>query len=351
MVDLHPIFEAFVKLGVTIRNHVEVLKSSDDVSLSDGLKDWETMLQKAKAQNGWFTREAVLHALDQWGRLLRKTELRNWLDAYELKTIGGQTVALIMAGNIPLVGMHDFLTTLITGNKALVKLSSNDTVLLPFLAEKLIAEYPLLSEQIQFTEGTLGTYDKVIATGSNNTSRYFEHYFGKKPHIIRKNRNAVAVLDGREDADSLRALGVDVFQYFGLGCRSVSKLYLPENYDFDPLFNALYDYREIIQHQKYGNNYDYNKAVYLMSKSQMLDNGFLLLKEDSGLSSPIGVLFFEYYSAPDTLRKELGARADNIQCIVSNGLHDKDIPFGHSQQPGLSDYADGVDTVAFLLQP
>jgi len=250
-----------------------------------------------------------------------------------------------MAGNIPLVGFHDFLSVLITGNKVLAKLSSNDTVLLPFLAKKLIEIEPGFAELIEFTEERLSNFDAVIATGSNNTARYFEYYFGKYPSIIRKNRNSVAILTGNETPEQLDALAEDIFRYFGLGCRNVSKLFLPKDYNFDPFFNAMYGWKEIINNNKYINNYDYNKAVYLMSNIELLDNEFLLLKEDNGFSSPISVVFYQYYESEDELRKYLSENKEHIQAIVS----EKDIPFGAAQKPQLWDYADGVDTVSFLL--
>jgi hypothetical protein len=184
----------------------------------------------------------------------------------------------------------------------------------------------------------------VIATGSNNTSRYFEQYFGHLPHIIRKSRTSVAILSGNESDEELNALGRDIFDYFGLGCRNVSKVYLPEGYDMNRLFNALYPYHEIVNHHKYANNYDYNKAVWLLNAEKLLDNGFMLLKEDTSLASPTGSLYYEYYSNGDEVRSALAARADEIQCIVSRD----NVAFGHSQQPALWEYADGVDTLAFL---
>ena len=253
-----------------------------------------------------------------------------------------------MAGNIPLVGFHDFLSVLLIGDHFVGKLSSNDNILLPFLAEELINIQPEFSNRIEFTKDRLPQFDKVIATGSNNTARYFEYYFKDKPHIIRKNRNSVAVLQGNETNEQLKALGEDIFQYFGLGCRNVSKLFVPKGYNFDVFFEAMYAYRDVINHHKYANNYDYNKAVYLMSSVKLLDNAFLLLKEDLNFSSPIGTLFYEFYSDEVQLQNRVKQEEENIQCIV--GTHKfSEVDFGKAQHPELTEYADGVDTIKFLI--
>ncbi|MBT8209066.1 MAG: acyl-CoA reductase, partial [Eudoraea sp.] len=235
-------------------------------------------------------------------------------------------------------------------HKALVKLSSNDNVLLPALVDILENMAPGMQDLIRFEEERLSSYDKVIATGSNNTSRYFEYYFSSKPHVIRKNRNSVALLTGNETKESLIALGQDVFQYYGLGCRSVSKIFVPEGYSFEILFEAFEKYRDLIEERKYHNNYDYNKAVYLMSEFPFLDNGFLLLKEDPGYASPIGTLFYEYYQDLKTIKTRLESDQDKIQCIVTGEVLPDAITFGNTQYPELSDYADGRDTVEFLLK-
>jgi hypothetical protein len=217
-------------------------------------------------------------------------------------------------------------------------------LLMPALFNLLIRFDESIGQQLVFAQGLMKDMEAVIATGSNNTSRYFEQYFGHLPHIIRKSRSSVAILNGRETDEELKALGRDVFAYFGLGCRNVSKIYMPEGFAIDRLFNALYDYNAIIHHHKYANNYDYNKAVWLLNSEPLLDNGFLLLKEDSSLASPTGSLYYEFYTQEEALRESLMARAEEIQCVVSH----RDIPFGGSQGPALWEYADGVDTLAFL---
>jgi hypothetical protein len=307
-------------------------------------------LRKAEAENGWFTQENIRFALQSWKEALSEENLNEWVSNYNMEETHPKTVAVIMAGNIPLVGFHDFLSVLITGNKVLAKLSSNDKTLLPFLAHQLIAIEPGFKDYIEFTEGRLENFDAVIATGSNNTSRYFDYYFGKYPNIIRKNRNSVAVLTGNETKTELTGLADDIFRYFGLGCRNVSKLYVPENYDFEKFFDAMFTWKEIIHNHKYINNYDYNKAVYLMDSFPLLDNEFMILKEDTGFSSPISVVFYELYGSMEQVEKILSEEAENIQCVVSKAGLPDEIFFGETQTPKLWDYADGVDTVNFLLK-
>ncbi|MFC5045832.1 acyl-CoA reductase [Aquimarina hainanensis] len=308
------------------------------------------LIHAASHHNGWFTPDNVIFSLSQWSKALQKEQLTNWISAYKLEEKPPKKIGLILAGNIPLVGFHDFLSVLISGNDAIIKLSSDDTKLLPFLASYLIAVEPRFKEKISFTEEKLQSFDAIIATGSNNTARYFEHYFNKVPNIIRKNRNSVAILTGKETPEQLNALGEDIFRYFGLGCRSVSKLFVPEGYDFDTFFKATFQYNDIINGAKYANNYDYNKAVYLMSNYTLLENGFLMLKEDSSYSSPIATLFYEKYKSLEELDKKLTADQDKIQCIVSAYLDKKHIAFGQTQSPQLDDYADGVDVIEFLIK-
>ncbi|WP_034258451.1 acyl-CoA reductase [Altibacter lentus] len=303
-------------------------------------------LQEAQHHNGWFTPENLRFACKSWSEALSESQIKTWLSAYTFNNTPSKTIAVIMAGNIPLVGFHDFLSVLISGHRFLGKLSSNDKQLLPYLASYLVAVEPEFDEMITFSEGKLQDFDAVIATGSDNTARYFEYYFGKYPHIIRKNRNAVAILTGDETQEQLEHLANDIFRYFGLGCRNVSKIYVPQGYNFDSFFKAMYSWKDIIYNTKYINNYDYNKAVYLMSGMDLLDNEFLLLKNDTGFSSPISVVFWESYTDVSAVRKTLNAQDDYIQCIVSKD----DIPFGEAQTPRLWDYADGVDTLTFLLK-
>src|SRR5690606_34243265 len=295
-------------------------------------------------------KENLSYALNQWSGALTEENIKKWLSGYNINDVKPKTVAIIMAGNIPLVGFHDFLCVLIAGHSVLVKLSSNDKHLLPYLGKYLEYIEPSFKGKIKFTEEKFENYDAVIATGSDNTSRYFEYYFGKKPNIIRRNRNSVAVLTGKETDAQLAALGEDIFRYFGLGCRNVSKLFVPENYDFDRFFGAVYPFRDIIEIPKYANNYDYNKAVYLMSLYKLRENGFLMLKEDESYASPIATLFYETYKSADGLREKLTKDSEKIQCIVASDFTPGEVAFGKTQKPELWDYADGVNTVEFLLR-
>lgn len=344
--------KSFIELSKFLRQFSQHKDVKDNSVLYNDLffDEFLTLIENQKHHNGWFLEDQIRFALESWANALTPENLDKWLSVYEITEKEPKTIGLILAGNIPLVGFHDFISVLITGHKALVKTSSNDQQLLPFLAKYLIKVNPELEERIEFTEERLTGFDAVIATGSNNTARYFEYYFKDKPSIIRKNRNSVAVLTGEESEADLIALGKDIFTYFGLGCRNVSKLFVPENYDFDKFFKAMFIYKDIVDYQKYANNYDYNKAVFLMSEFLILDNGFLVLKEDASYSSPISAVFYEKHISLDQLKSKLEQDNEKIQCVVSNHLTENSIGFGQTQTPQLWDYADNVDTISFLLQ-
>ncbi|WP_035648676.1 acyl-CoA reductase [Flavobacterium sp. ASV13] len=345
----------FVELGKFLGqfSEKESVKKSDVLYNDIFFDDFENLIHLSQSHNGWYTPEQVYFALNSWAEALTAENIDKWLSQYKSEFAQNEgkekTVALILAGNIPLVGFHDFLSVLITGNKALVKTSSNDQHLLPFLAKYLIAVDENLKDKITFVEGKLENFDAVIATGSNNTARYFEYYFKDKPSIVRKNRNSVAVLNGKESKEELEDLGEDIFRYFGLGCRNVSKLFVPKGYSFDGFFEAIFKYQDVIHYEKYANNYDYNKAVFLMSNFKLLDNGFLTIKEDSSYASPISSVFYEFYENIEDLQSRLETDSEQIQCIVSNDLIENSITFGETQKPQLWDYADNVDTITFLL--
>jgi hypothetical protein len=343
---------AFVKLGHFLSQFkTEGIQKKDTIPHNDLFFDgFKHQLKLAKQHNGWFKENNILFALEGWSNSLNKSNINQWVDKYNFNSINPIKVAIIMAGNIPLVGFHDFLAVLITGHKVVVKQSSNDKHLLPFLAKYLEYVEPEFKGTIEFTEGQLKNFDAVIATGSNNTARYFEYYFKDKPSIIRKNRNSVAVLSGHESDADLKALSEDVFRYYGLGCRNVSKLFVPKDYNFDAFFNGMYHWHPIIEEAKYANNYDYNKAVYLMSEFDMLDNGFLMIKDDPSYASPIATVFYEYYDSKEALELKLSENSENIQCIVAKNFNTNEVGFGQTQKPELWDYADGVDTVEFLLK-
>lgn len=344
--------QAFVALGKFMSQFSsEKHSKKENIPFNDAFFDeMVSLIKLAKSHNGWFSEDNIQFAFKSWEDALTEENLLQWTSAYSLEKSQNKTIALVLAGNIPLVGFHDFLSVLISGNKVLAKLSSNDKLLLPYLSKYLMTVEPEFENRISYTEEKLENFDAVIATGSNNTARYFDYYFGKYPNIIRKNRNSVAILTGNETPEQLKELANDIFRYFGLGCRNVSKIYIPENYNFDAFFKAMYSWNHVINDHKYINNYDYNKAVYLMSNLNLLDNEFLLLKEDSNFSSPISVLFYETYKNIDSLKNLLKAESNNIQCIVSKIGVENEIEFGQTQHPQLWDYADDVDTLEFLLK-
>ncbi|MBJ10157.1 MAG: acyl-CoA reductase [Flavobacteriales bacterium] len=326
--------QAFVQLGSLLNKHT-VLRGEMD-------SEFELAINRASVYNGWFTQKNIRKALAAIVEMLSEECLKAWSGAYKLE--GDKRVAIIMAGNIPLVGFHDLLSVLISGHSALVKMSSDDNQLLPIIVEELKRIESSFADKIQFTKDKMENFDAVIATGSDNSARYFEHYFGKFPNIIRKSRSSVAILDGTESKKELKGLADDVFQYFGLGCRSISKVFLPKHYDLNLLFNAFYEYKEVIDNKKYGNNYDYNKAIYLMGQHEITENGFLIMKQETALKSPVSVLHYELYDDLDLIHRLVADYQEKIQCVVGKGF----VPFGKAQSPALDDYADGVDTMAFL---
>jgi hypothetical protein len=348
MMSLQQRITAFVQLGHGLR---ALAASPDWPGFACGLTREEfdqvrSLMDTVKARNGWFTPEAVVQSFAAWGENLREEPLRQWLSVYQLPEIqeSPATVAVICAGNIPMVGFHDVLSILITGHRALIKYSSDDDVLIPAVLQLLVRIEPGFAPMIAWAEGKLHNFDAVIATGSTNTSRYFHQYFSAYPHIIRKGRTSVAVLTGDETEEELLGLGRDIFDYYGLGCRSVSKMYVPRGYVLDTFFKGIFSYSGVVNHNKYANNYDYNKAVWLLNNENLLDNGFILLKEDTRVASPTGSLYYEYYDDLNALEASLEAQSEALQCIISRNH----VPFGQSQAPGLADYADGVDTIAFL---
>ena len=304
--------------------------------------------------NPWFIERNVRYAINAIGRTLTRKGIINWLSKYEpelVKTRKPVNVGVVMAGNIPLAGFHDFLCVLMTGNRFIGRSSTDDRVLLPSIAEILVDIEPAFKDSIVFTEERLKGFDAVIATGSNNTSRYFEYYFGKYPSIIRRNRSGVAVLTGKENDDDLKALADDIFIHFGLGCRNVAKVFLPSGISPDYIFPGMEEYRFVADHNKYRNNYDYYKSVFIINGINHYDNGFLMLTANDSFSSPISVVYYEHYSDLLQLNDRLKTNSGIIQCVVSKSIDiQNSIPLGTAQQPDLSDYADGVDTIKFLLE-
>ncbi len=353
MLDVAARISAFETLGRFIGQYKDESKDEDLKKLNTFfLENFRTVIQQAGIYNNWFTLPNVEFAMEQWSKALSRESLEEWVNRYpadHFENDGSKTVALIMAGNIPLVGFHDFLSVLMSGHKVLAKPSTDDDKLLPFLAQVLVAIERGFAERMEFATGQLKEFDAVIATGSNNSSRYFDYYFAKYPNVIRKNRSSVAVLTGDESEEELKKLGNDVFTYFGLGCRSISKLYLPEGFDKDRIFKAFFDFNDLINNNKYGNNFDYNRAIYLLEQQAFLENGFIILKENEALHAPAAVLYTESYQSMADLKKKLDDLEPELQCIASNSEDVKNsIPLGSTQMPALWDYADKVDTIRFL---
>lgn len=322
---------AFEKLGKYIR-------AIDEAEL-------EELILKVRNENSWFTPGSVNLALEGVARYLEPAKLKQWISPYSLAPSTTKTIAVVMPGNIPLAGFHDFLSVLISGHAILIKLSSKDTVLLTHLSQKLAEIEPRFGLLINIA-AQLKNFDAVIATGSDNSSRYFEFYFAKYPHIIRKNRTSCAILTGSETDEELMLLGRDVFTYFGLGCRNVSKIFIPRHFDPTRLVKAWDIYVDIIDHHKYHNNYDYQKSILLVNKMPFYDSGFVILQENEKLVSPISVVYLERYASEPDLQSRLNGLSEKIQCMVGKG--DTYIPFGQAQSPELWDYADRVDTLKFL---
>jgi hypothetical protein len=334
------------------KQRIDLLVRLGEYCLS-GAPAWEAAKQRAHAVNGWFIPEFIEVAVAAVAKqYLQREKLEAWVRGYATAEGEGmervaepaapKTVGLTMAGNIPLVGFHDLLTIFVSGHRQLVKPSSRDEVLIRHLVEKMIGMDGRVADRIGFAERLNGC-DAYIATGSNNSARYFEYYFGKYPHLIRRNRTSVAVLTGEESREELEALADDVNLYFGLGCRNVTQIAVPEGYDFLRLLDALKKYHFLADLSKYKHNFDYQLTLLILNKKFYMTNGSILLTENASPFSPISVLNYVYYQPGVT--PPLPEDSEDIQCIVGRGA----IPFGRAQQPGLTDYADGVDTMAFLM--
>ena len=334
--------EIICGIGKFLKNYLD---EKYDKNKDHKLVEFEKIIIKAQSINPWFTDENIKVNLTYWSEKLTKTNLKQWLNKYDLNNNSRKNIAIIMAGNIPLVGFHDFICVFLSGHNSIIKLSNNDKFILPFLTDLINLD----SDRVVYLDNMLKDYHGVIATGSDNTSRYFEYYFKNKNSIIRKNRNSIAILDGEESDCDLKSLSHDILTYFGLGCRNVSKLYVPRNYNFDSFFNSIFSYKELINNHKYANNYDYNKAIYLMSEYKFLDNGFFIVNEGEEMHSPISTINYEYYDNISLLREKINQQEDKIQCIVSNIEFKGKVDFGETQNPSLNQYADNIDVMNFLL--
>lgn len=348
-----PLIDAFQMTKMNIENRLNAF-----IKLGELLKDLpqydiEWLERGAGAENGWFDEKSITQSIKGIVHLLDASSLKAWAKAYNIpaENKAPKRVLVVMAGNIPLVGFHDILTTLISGNILLAKLSSQDTFLVKWILSELKKIEPAFADYIQIMEGSSKEIEAVIATGSDNSARYFEQYFGKYPNIIRKNRSSIAVIKGDETIEELAQLKDDVLMYYGLGCRNISKVFIPQGYDITQLIKALEPFiAEVMVHHKYNNNYDYNKSIYLVNNEPHLDNGGLIFRESNDMVSPISVLFYEQYKGEAELQERLSALNEKLQCVVSNNSWVTDsYNFGKAQLPNIDDYADGVDTMKFLL--
>ena len=312
----------------------------------DVYKEFSENLLLAEVKNQWFTTNNIQSVFKYWSENLEKNVLKSWLKPYKLKKLSPKkNILVITAGNIPLVGFHDFLTVLVLGHNLFIKMSSSDNILFKVIISKIINLCPEFKNRIEIVDNIKKkTFSAVIATGTDNSAKYFDYYFSNSKRIIRRNRSSVAILNGNESDTDLQALAYDVFSFFGLGCRNISKIFLPKGYNLDKLFRAFYKFHNIIEHKKYANNYEYYKSIFLLGGHKIIENGFLLMKEDVSIHSPVSVLFYEFYEDINSVYKFISNNNDHIQCVVSKN----DILFGSTQSPNLWDYADNLDTVDFL---
>lgn len=328
---------------MNLQHRIDLLTRLGEYILS-GDEEWKSAKDRAGRENGWFIPEFTDLATENIAHyFLPPGILAQWATAYPLQhNSSSKTIGIVMAGNIPLVGFHDLLCVFISGHQARIKPSSKDSVLIKHLVAKLEEWEPAVKEKIVFAD-RLSNCDAYIATGSNNSSLYFDHYFGKFPNIIRRNRTSVAILDGSETKEELEKLADDVHLYFGLGCRNVTKMYVPDQFDFVPLLDAFRKYNWMADHHKYRNNYDYNLALHILNKKYYMSNDSILLIEDAAIFSPVSQLNYQFYSSGDDLSAKLPP-AQDLQCIAGKGF----IPLGSTQTPAIDEYADGIDTLGFL---
>ena len=344
--------QSLTRFGEAISLVLEGYNSESDT-------EFNRIINKSRSENPWFTEQNILMSLRNWVEALAEENVNIWTEKYidELMSRRKElNIAVVNAGNIPFVGLHDLLSVLLSGNSYLGKNATGDSFLLPYITSILCLVEPSYKENIRFVS-RLESMDAVIATGNNNSARYFKYYFGKYPHIIRKNRNGVGVLLGNESNEKLHELGNDIFDYFGLGCRNISKLYVPKGYNFNKFFEAIEEFKGMLNHNKYMNNFDYNNSVLLLKQIPFLQNGFLIIRKENQIASPVAVLHYEEYDDISGLKKNLLNTIEQLQCIVFEGNYLSDdfllenirVDFGKTQKPALWDYADGVDTVDFLL--
>jgi hypothetical protein len=339
------IIDGLCLLGSKIQNYLQNIDDKEFHFLMD------STIQKARFSNPWFIDSYIKLSLENISNQLNKNELTSWSSSLPDTQNTPKRVAIIMAGNIPLVGFQDLLSVLIAGHFAFVKLSNKDSILLTFIKDVLVSIDNRFDDRIIFEQNLLKNFDAVIATGSNNSARYFEYYFGKYPSIIRHNRNSLAIIHDSDNASTFKKLNSDILLYFGLGCRSVSKLFVPTNFDFAQFYENMSDFNFVIDNFKYFNNYEFNRSIFLINKVDHLDNGYLIFKQDQSLQSPVSVVHFEYYDDEENLKKNLNLISDQIQCIVSSKWEgNKIVKPGQTQFPRLNDWADDINVLEFLLK-
>lgn len=331
------------KLG----NYLHQFLQKSEIDYTHDETELLALMKRSEVENPWFTQENIKFCFKNWAEILTEENINHWLSKYRI-SIHPKKIGLILAGNIPLVGLHDVICVLMSNHIPIIKLSSKDKLLLPFLLNKW-GEFSEWNLEFQFVE-KLTDYDAIIATGSNNTARYLEYYFKDTLSIIRKNRTSVAVIKGDETDEELQLLAEDIFRYFGLGCRNVTRLLIPKDFELSRLFENFMNFKDVINHHKYANNYDYNKAVYLLNQENFWDNNFVMLKEDNALFSPLSVLNFSRYNDFEEVKTFLKENETNIQCVVAKPdiQIENSVNFGDAQNPTLDTYADNVDTMQFL---
>lgn len=343
--NLNQRISLFAKLG-------SLFKDYEDNNLNGKTKKlFNEAIENSIAHNSFFTKKNINKSLSTWAKNLTKKSINNFISNYSLKeNIIPKKVAIIMAGNIPLVGFHDFLCVILSGNIAVIKLSSKDYHLFNYILDYLTSESHNFSNHFEVCNEKLNEFDAVIATGNNISADQFDLYFKSYPRIIRRNRHSIAVLEGDESNSDLELLANDIFYYYGLGCRNVSKIFIPSKYNLDKLFKSFMSWKEVINKNSYANNYDYYRAIYLLNKENFYDNGFVLLKESNKIGSPVGTIYFEYYDCLEDVFKIIENNSEKIQCVVSKTKGVNKTYFGQTQEPKIDDYADNVDTFDFLLK-
>lgn len=329
------------------KDRLQVLNSLREYLKNIDSDEKEELFLSSGNENPWFDTPTMEHAFNGIIGLLEQKPLEGLVNKYGEGT--PKVLGIVCAGNLPGVGFQDIVLSFLFSKKTIVKLSSSDAYFIKYLVGRMSFFNAEVDNQIEFVEQiVLDGLDGVIATGSDNTARYFEKYFSKVPSVIRKNRTSIAVLNGKESAEELKELGKDIFTYYGLGCRNVSKLLVPKGYDFVNFLDNMEGYQRVTFNHRYANNYDYNRSIYLVNREAHFDNGFLMLREAKELVSPISVLFYEYYDSENEVLSYIREHKEKIQVVVSNTIEGA-VPLGQAQKPSITDFPDNVNVVEFIL--